>query len=402
MESDGVETKLTTEKQSKLWLILLIIGSVSLLASVAFILVTLLRPVEELEAIVFPELPTPQGDTGAQKYYSTLTGLEISDPSLNSSPVFCMQTPNGLDGARPQAGINEAAVVFEAIAEAGITRFAAIYQNPTSSVIGPVRSLRMYYLDWDTPFDCTITHAGGAYDALVAVAQGGYKDLTENYAYMYRGTIGSRLWNNLFTTSTYLNQFANDYGYTTSNPKGFLRLTPSQAKNNRIKDLARNKLSILTATKTSTNNLTPKVSNISINYGGWSNFNPVYHYNETTNSYDRSYESGEPHEVYNCPSGDQGEKNPESICELKQLSPSVVIVMSVYETLASDNYHEAITTVGSGTAHIFQNGTVIKGTWSKESKWEQIKFYDEAGQEIALVPGQTWISAVPHYGGVSY
>jgi len=76
--------------------------------------------------------------------------------------------------------------------------------------------------------------------------------------------------------------------------------------------------------------------------------------------------------------------------------------MTVYETLASDNYHEAITTVGSGTAHIFQNGTVINGTWSKESKWEQIKFFDEAGNEVSLIPGQTWISAVPHYGSVNY
>ena len=153
--------------------------------------------------------------------YSTLTGEPLADSSLKNSPAYCVQTPNGTDGARPQVGLTEAGVVFEAIAEAGITRFAAIYQNPKSAIIGPIRSLRMYYLEWDTPFDCTIVHAGGADDALSAVASGGYKDLSEDYSYMYRGTYGSRLWNNLFTTSAYLQKYSTDSGHNTSDIKGF-------------------------------------------------------------------------------------------------------------------------------------------------------------------------------------
>ena len=68
--------------------------------------------------------------------YSILTGLEVADASLNNSPVYCIQIPNGsTDGARPQAGLTDAAIVFEAIAEQGITRFAAIFQNPTVSCL---------------------------------------------------------------------------------------------------------------------------------------------------------------------------------------------------------------------------------------------------------------------------
>ena len=387
-------------KKSKLWIILLSTGLIFTFGGVALFLLVILKPVEEQAALVFPTLPTEKAaDT---KIYSAITGEEIADASLNSLPVYCMQTPNGLDGARPQAGINQAGVIFEAIAEAGITRFAAIYQNPTSAVIGPIRSLRLYYLQWDTPFDCTITHAGGAYDAIEAVRYGGYKDLSEDYAYMYRGTITSRLWNNLFTTSDYLKQFTNDHGYTASNPQGFTRLTTEEAKLNRINTLASNKLDIHKPTYTSTATLTPKVTNIKINFGGWNQFNPLYIYNENTNSYDRFYASGEAHEVYNCPGESLGEKNPESVCELKQLSPSVVIAMFVEERKASDNYHEDITAVGSGKAYVFQNGTAIAGTWYKASVGEQIKFYDENGTEISLVPGQTWVSAVPNYGGIEY
>ena len=76
--------------------------------------------------------------------------------------------------------------------------------------------------------------------------------------------------------------------------------------------------------------------------------------------------------------------------------------MIVHETRASDNYHEAITTIGSGDAYIFQNGIAIKGTWNKASKEAQIEFKNESGNIIELAPGQTFISAVPHYGGVAY
>ena len=97
-----------------------------------------------------------------------------------------------------------------------------------------------------------------------------------------------------------------------------------------------------------------------------------------------------------------GEKNPEDVCNLVQISPSVVVAMVVKESKASDNYHEDITTIGSGDVYIFQNGTVMTGTWNKASKNDQIKFLDEEGDEILLAPGQTFVTAVPNYGSVDY
>ena len=328
----------------------------------------------------------PQGSTASLEFTRT----------SQDAPVYCMQTPNGTDGARPQSGLTDAGVVFEAIAEAGITRFAAIYQNPASSVIGPIRSLRIYFLDWDTPFDCTIVHAGGADDALAAVASGGYKDLSEDYAYMYRGTYGSRLWNNLFTTSAYLQKYSTDHGYTTSDIKGFARMTPAESARAKVDAGAVEKLNITQATSANTSEIRPTVD------AGFADFNINYRYNPSTNTYDRSYASGAAHEVYKCGTEDLGEKNPEDVCELTQVSPSVVVAMIVQEGISADGYHESIGTTGTGDAYIFQNGTAIKGSWSKASKAEQIKFFDESGKEIALAPGQTFVTAVPAYGSVDY
>ncbi|MBR3269730.1 DUF3048 domain-containing protein [Candidatus Saccharibacteria bacterium] len=387
--------KKTSKKSSKLFVIF---GSLGLLGGAGCLTGALLLPSTSGFNGVFPEIPSKSDTTES---YSNLTGLPLAE-ELVKAPAYCIQTPNGMDGARPQVGLNQAGVVFEAIAEAGITRFAAIYQNPTSAIIGPIRSLRMYYLKWDTPFDCTIVHAGGAPDAIQAVSRGGYKDLTENYTYMYRGTNGARRWNNLFTTSAYLARMNSDRNYGGSDIKGFTRMTPDESLVARVNDLAEEKLNIVKASSGKTSSLVAKTPAIAVNFGGLANFNVRYNYDAASNTYLRSYASGAAHEIYVCPEEDLGEKNPENTCTLTQLAPSVVVAMMVSEKRASDNYHEDITVTGSGDAYIFQNGTAIKGTWKKPSDGEQIKFYTSDGAEIALAPGQTFVEAVPQYGSVDY
>lgn len=374
------------------------IGIVGILGGAGMIVFSLLSSSGEINGSDFPDLE-PKGSDA--KIYSSLTGEVLADATLKNAPAYCIQTPNGTDGARPQAGLNQAGVIFEAIAESGITRFAAIYQNPTSAIIGPIRSLRLYYLEWDTPFDCAIVHAGGAADALAAVSHG-YKDLTEDYAYMYRGTYGGRLWNNLFTTSTLLRQANADRNFGESNINGFQRMTPEESNQWRADNLAVEKLNIVKPASGDTSALKPAVSQIGLRFGGWATFNVQYNYDANSNKYLRSYEDGNAHEVYSCPEEDLGQKNPEDVCTLTQMAPSVVIAMKVREHIASDNYHEDITTTGTGEAYIFQNGTAIHGTWSKPTTADQISFRDENGAEVKLAPGQTMISAVPDYGSVDY
>ena len=386
-------------RSRKDWIAFLSIGILGIVGGLGCFLFILLRPVEEGTIITFPKIPSTAEEESS---YSLLTGEKIADEGLKNAPTYCIQVPNGTDGARPQSGLNQAGVVFEAIAEAGITRFAAIFQNPTTAIIGPIRSLRIYYLEWDTPFDCTIVHAGGSGDALTALSAGGYKDLTENYTYMYRGTYSSRLWNNLFTTSSYLRQFSADRKYNSSDIKSFTRMTPEESRRSRIDNLANEKLDITTPAAGDTAELTTKVGAINFGFGGWANFNVNYNYDINSNTYLRSYESGASHEVYSCTEEDLGERNPEDACNLTQMAPSVVIAMIVSEKKASDNYHEDITTIGSGTAYIFQNGIEITGRWTKNSRNEQIKFTDENGEEIKLAPGQTFISAIPSYGNVDF
>lgn len=344
--------------------------------------------------------------------YSVLTGLEIPDANLNSSPTYCVQIPNGsTDGARPQAGLNAAAIVFEAIAEAGITRFAAIFQNPEVSAIGPIRSLRPYYLDWDTPFDCTVVHAGGSAEAIAALRSGGQRDLNENYTYMWRETGTGRNWNNLFTSPSLLNQYNLSRGWSISLPKAFARLTPTEVSDLQTLRSDCQAQAQAQQSETAENSeeepqlecpaYTPATS-IKINFSANYSHNVLYAYDPASNTYLRSHQDGKPHLSYNCPTNLEKPSSKTACGEPTQVAPSVVVAMRVSEGTMADNYHQRITTIGSGEATIFQNGEVIPATWTKSSQAEQIVFKDANGETIPLTPGQLWISAVPQYGSVSY
>ncbi|MBR3135182.1 DUF3048 domain-containing protein [Candidatus Saccharibacteria bacterium] len=338
-------------------------------------------------------------------YYSILSGEEIASESLNSSPTFCVQIPNGLDGARPQVGLAQAPVVFESIAEAGITRFAAIFQNPTSSAIGPIRSLRPYYLEWDTPYDCTVVHAGGSYEALEALKSGGYRDLTEDNTYEWRDYSAYVAPNNLFTSANLLKKFNDDHGYTTSNVKSFTRMRPVEADTDRKEAIEASK------EKTETNEAgdeikvpgTPLVKNISVNFGYTASFNTIYTYNEETGDYLRSYADGVPHYTFTCPEGLENPAPQQQCGEAKQVAPKAVAAIFVQQSLDRDGYHIVSQTTGEGKAYIFQNGRAYEGTWSRQSYSEPLKFTDKDGKEIAIVPGQLWIATIPtSTGSVNY
>lgn len=350
-----------------------------------------------------PATPSSSDETNAPedpKYYSRLSGLEINNAKLNDSPIFCIQVPNGIDGARPHAGLQEAAIVYEAIAEAGITRFAAVFQNPVGTVIGPIRSLRLYYLEWDTPLGCTIVHAGGADDAIATLRSEGYNDIDEG-AYNWRDGADYIAPNNLFTDAKNLKSFAEEYGLEKSgaNAKTYPRLLPEEAKKLREENQA------AAADKTDENgntvkSTTPLVTDIAINFGNSPDFNTRYTYDKETGLYARSYENGEKELSYNCIKEIPVMSRD---CEQTQIAPSAVVAMEVEEWLDDDNYHQAIQAVGDGTAYIFQNGKAIKGTWSKASRASQIVFKDESGNEISFAPGMLWISAIPRgIGSVEY
>ena len=119
-------------------------------------------PVESAPATIAPEsrepLPTP---TPAPAFYHPLTGMPSNEDYSGRRPVAVML--NNLKTALPQQGNGQADIIYELMAEGGITRMLAVYQDPSRlGLIGSVRSARQYYWEIAQGHDAVFIHAGGS------------------------------------------------------------------------------------------------------------------------------------------------------------------------------------------------------------------------------------------------
>ena len=97
--------------------------------------------------------------------------VAIADAPPNSGTVDLVVPPplaglaimieNQAD-ARPQTGLTHADVVYEALAEGGITRFIAVFLSGDAPVVGPVRSLRHYFAFMAADYGADVVHIGAS------------------------------------------------------------------------------------------------------------------------------------------------------------------------------------------------------------------------------------------------
>ncbi len=296
--------------------------------------------------------------------------------------------------ARPQSGLSSADIVYEAVAEGGITRFLAIFYCQSASYVGPVRSARMYFIKFLEGYGQypLYAHVGGANtdgpaDALGYISELGwssYNDLNQfsvPFPYFWRDY--ERLKNvatehTVYTSTKKLWQYAKDKRNLTNVDdkgvrwdKGFLAW--------KFEDDAKP---------------SDRGTVVKIDFGFWDNlasdFSVVWNYDNKTNSYKRT-NGGAPHLDKNTG---------------KQIEAKNIVVMFAKESPANDGYeggqHILYKNVGSGEMLFFKNGQVIKGTWSKETEEDNIKFFDTNDKEISIVRGQVFIEMLPIGNKVTY
>lgn len=290
---------------------------------------------------------------------SPLTGVKLSDASLVSRPVTGIMIENSPE-ARPQSGLTEAGIVYEAIAEGGITRFLAVYQDTHPNYIGPVRSARPYYIDFIAPYDASYAHVGGSPEALQDIKSLNIKDLDQFYNPSGYVRITERYApHNVYTGFDKLDKLNQTKGYTSSKFTPFVRKP----------DVPQTP--------------TARIIDFSISAPLYS---PRFEYDTGTNTYKRS-QGGEAHI-------DQKSK--------AQISPKVVIALVTEKGYDPDGYHTDYKTSGSGKMYVFQDGIVSEGTWQKANRKSAYVFTDKNGFPMKLNTGQTWISLVANQSDVTY
>lgn len=301
-------------------------------------------------------------------YPAVLDGIMTDQTSANRHPVGVI-VENHPD-ARPQSGLDKASIVYEAIAEGGITRFLALFGTYEVEKVGPVRSARTYYVDWAHGYDAFFAHIGGNIDALEQIPKDKIMDLDQfrySATYWRENSAGLATEHTMYTSTTKLRDQAKDNKYPTANNFNIMKFKDDPTDSEKAAAPEQQKISVVFST---------------------AQFNVDFEYDKKTNSYKR-FLAGSPHI-------DRIDKT--------QLNPKNIIVMTVNRKQTLTKINELgydMTTVGSGKAKIFIDGKTINGTWKKSSSADRELFYDESGNEIVFNRGQFWICVIPSEGSVT-
>lgn len=299
---------------------------------------------------------------------SPLDGLSYAAESAGRHPLGVMIENH--PESRPQSGLSQAAIVYEALAEGGITRFLAIFGPNLPERVGPVRSARPYYLDWCLEYDCYYAHVGGNVTALDLIPKLGIKDLDQfRYGVASYGRIFYRLPKKGIATEHTMyadpmalyRQAEKNWGQSTALTPRFKRATTLDSQ--------------ITAAN---GRLTANLVKIAISS---QQFNPSYRYLPEKQRYQRL--------LADQPQLDALGNQP--------IEVSNIIIQEVASQAVKSRINEkglSLATVGSGKGYFMARGLIEPISWEKTAPDQQTKFLDASKQELKLLPGKTWISVV--------
>lgn len=293
------------------------------------------------------------------------------------------------EDSRPQSGLSSADVIYEAVAEGGITRFLAVFYCQDANPIGPVRSARTYYIDLLSEYgDAPLyAHVGGAN------APGPADALSQIEQYGWAGN------NDLNQFSIGFPTFWRDYdrlGHTTATEHTMYSTTTKlwdfAKKDRKLTNVDEtgelwNKKFVLYTFKDENKLASPSAKSIRLEFWeGYKDYFVDWTYDSSTNEYNR-VNGGKPHIDNNSK---------------KQLATTNLVVLSMQESNAFDGYennaHLLYKNKGTGKARVFMNGDDIQATWRKDSRTAKMLLFDKSGKPIVLTRGKIWFSILPTTG----
>lgn len=313
---------------------------------------------EETPALPEPPPPPP-------KYYCPLSGAEYDTKAPTIRRPVVVQVDNA-PAARPQAGLSQADIVYEAMAEGQVTRFSAVFMCTDAEVVGPVRSARLINLELVPEYSALLANSGASSGVTAELeARPDIPNINHpGFPSIYWRTDDRVAPHNLMTSTASVRQAANDAGFPveTEIMGPVFKASPPVAGSSPAAVQA--------------------VTTISVPYSAWVDVS--YRYNPAGNSWLR-FIGGAPH--IDAATGAQ-------IAARNVIIQYVPVTESHIVEDTGGNLGLVFTLTGSGKAVIFRDGQVVSGTWKRSTPGEVTTYVDAAGKPIPLLPGQTWIQLV--------
>jgi hypothetical protein len=113
-------------------------------------------------------IPTPALTPTPGPLVEAPTDGVLETAAQAAAPVVAVMIDDA-PAARPQSGLADADILFQAPAEGGIPRYMALFQSRAAPSIGPIRSSRRYFVGWAAAWRPLYAHVGGAPNALAAL-----------------------------------------------------------------------------------------------------------------------------------------------------------------------------------------------------------------------------------------
>ena len=263
--------------------------------------------------------------------------------------------------AWPQAGLNQAYLVYEAIVEGGETRLMALFKGVTLDKIGPVRSSRHYFLDYAMENDAIYAHFGWSPQAQADIAQyniNNINGITESETTFWR--VKDKISpHNAVTSTQALLKVAKAKGYkTTSNKKSVLKYVPKEV-------------------------------NLEEGQGATSIIIPHSTLQKV------KYEYDEQNQVYKRYARNKAQTDWDTGNSIT--TKNIIITFCDNYTLqdSEDKGRQGLRNIGTFNGYYITNGKAIKIKCIKEARNLQTKYEDMQGNEIEVNDGNTWINICP-------
>jgi hypothetical protein len=305
---------------------------------------------------------------------------------INLRPIAVMM--NNHIFARPMSGISDADVVYEIVAEGGITRFLGVFLSKSPEKVGTIRSTREYYLVLVKELgDAMLMHIGYSPQALRAIETWPVRSLSRlglNCEQVLNDPKGENCWRNLKRVESDVPWEHTAFGNIKELRKegeeagwgGNREIKPWEFKDD-----------------------TPPPANvaecligecrpISIDFWYRGDYTASFTYDKATNAYLRYTGFEDAENTKPAPTIDENTG--------QQVRVKNVVVQFVHEEpIAGDEKNRlSYRLEGSGQALVFIDGQVIKSNWTKAGRDERTFFYDLNGQQIKFNRGKFWVSVV--------
>lgn len=307
--------------------------------------------------------PAPTANPHKGMVRSRITGKWISKKTAKKR-CYAIMINNIEYAFQHQMGTSKADIIYEALAEGGITRMMALYEDVSKlKRVGSVRSARHYYAQFANEWDAIFCHFGHTHYAVSKMEQLGTNNVSGLSAIggvVYWRDYGIRAPHNVFTNGKKMKKGAKKLKYSLKrNQKAMAEHFDFYEKDTNLKD-------------------GKKAKNILIPFSTYSTCKMKY---DSKKKVYKKYEYGQKHM-------DRYYK--------KQLTFKNVIIQLVKEKNIDRNGYQTMS-LGNvkGKGFYYTNGRRISITWKKNESKNKMEYYDGEGNLLMINPGKTYIAVYP-------